>query len=227
MVLTENILIRKETMMQIQNINEKSFKKYGKILTGYHVDGILAEMEHTPLTREVIYVPSVEEMEALPDAEEMKNRGFGGLPIQIGYCNGDNRKLNGLEFHRSSEINIAVNNLVLLLGREQDIEADDTYDTSRVEAFFVPAGTVIEVYATTLHYAPCGVDGNGFQVAVVLPKGTNYPLTSKHARVHNNIADSEDALLAATNKWLIGHEECGLDDTAFIGLKGVNPDING
>ena len=48
MVLTENILIRKETMMQIQNINEKSFKKYGKILTGYHVDGILAEMEHTP-----------------------------------------------------------------------------------------------------------------------------------------------------------------------------------
>ena len=124
--------------MQIQNINEESFKKYGKILTGYHVDGILAEMEHTPLTREVIYVPSVEEMEALPDAEEMKNRGFGGLPIQIGYCNGDNRKLNGLEYHRSSEINIAVNNLVLLLGREQDIEADDTYDTSRVEAFFVP-----------------------------------------------------------------------------------------
>lgn len=58
-------------------------------------------------------------------------------------------------------------------------------------------------------------------------KGTNYPLTSKHARVHNNIADSEDALLAATNKWLIGHEEGGLDDTAFIGLKGVNPDING
>ena len=109
MVLTENILIRKETMMQIQNINEESFKKYGKILTGYHVDGILAEMEHTPLTREVIYVPSVEEMEALPDAEEMKNRGFGGLPIQIGYCNGDNRKLNGLEYHRSSEINIAVN----------------------------------------------------------------------------------------------------------------------
>ena len=91
-------------------------------------------------TREVIYVPSVEEMEALPDAEEMKNRGFGGLPIQIGYCNGDNRKLNGLEYHRSSEINIAVNNLVLLLGREQDIEADDTYDTSRVEAYapFLP-----------------------------------------------------------------------------------------
>ena len=67
--------------------------------------------------------------------------------------------------------------------------------------------THLDVYKRQLHYAPCGVDGKGFQVAVVLPKGTNYPLTSKHARVHNNIADSEDALLAATNKWLIGHEE--------------------
>ena len=216
MVLTENILIRKETMMQIQNINEESFKKYGKILTGYHVDGILAEMEHTPLTREVIYVPSVEEMEALPDAEEMKNRGFGGLPIQIGYCNGDNRKLNWLEYHRSSEINIAVNNLVLLLGREQDIEADDTYDTSRVEAFFVPAGTVIEVYATTLHYAPCTAEGeNGFRCVVVLPKGTNTELDFAAG------AEGEDRLLAAKNKWLIAHEEAGIVG-AFCGLKGEN-----
>lgn len=173
-------------------------------------------MEHTPLTREVVYVPSVEEMEALPDAEEMKNRGFGGLPIQIGYCNGDNRKLNGLEYHRSSEINIAVNNLVLLLGREQDIEADGTYDTSRVEAFFVPAGTVIEVYATTLHYAPCTAEGeNGFRCVVVLPKGTNTELDFAAG------AEGEDRLLAAKNKWLISHEEAGIVG-AFCGLKGEN-----
>lgn len=68
--------------MQIQNINEKSFKKYGKILTGYHVDGMLAEMEHTPLTRDVVYVPSVEEMEALPDAEEMKNADLAAFPFK-------------------------------------------------------------------------------------------------------------------------------------------------
>ena len=155
-------------------------------------------------------------MEALPDAEEMKNRGFGGLPIQIGYCNGDNRKLNGLEYHRSYEINIAVNNLVLLLGREQDIEADDTYDTSRVEAFFVPAGTVIEVYATTLHYAPCTAEGeNGFRCVVVLPKGTNTELDFAAG------AEGEDRLLAAKNKWLIAHEEAGIVG-AFCGLKGEN-----
>ena len=50
--------------MKIQNVNDESFKKYGKVLNGYHVAGILKEMEHTPLTKEVVYVPSVEEMES-------------------------------------------------------------------------------------------------------------------------------------------------------------------
>ena len=213
--------------MRIQNVADDAFRRYGKVLEGYDFTELLKEMKHTPVPEDVTYVPSVEEMEALPVAKELQNKGYGGLPIEIGYCNGHNKKLNGLEYHRSSEINVAVTDLVLLIGHQQDVEKDFTYDTSKVKAFLVPAGTAVEVYATTLHYAPCGVDGNGFQVAVVLPKGTNYPLTSKHARVHNNIADSEDALLAATNKWLIGHEEGGLDDTAFIGLKGVNLDING
>ena len=58
--------------MKIQNVNDESFKKYGKVLNGYTCSRYLKEMEHTPLTKEVVYVPSVEEMEALPDAEEMK-----------------------------------------------------------------------------------------------------------------------------------------------------------
>ena len=33
--------------MKIQNVNDESFKKYGKVLNGYHVAGILKEMEHT------------------------------------------------------------------------------------------------------------------------------------------------------------------------------------
>lgn len=202
--------------MQIQSVNDKSFRKYGKVLTGYSIEGILEEMKHTPLTKEVVYVPSVEEMEVLPDAEELKNRGFGGLPVQIGYCNGDNKKLNGLEYHRSSEINIAVNDLVLLLGAEQDIESDGTYDTSLAEAFLVPAGTVIEVYATTLHYAPCTAEGeSGFRCVVVLPKGTNTELTFSPG------TEGEDRLLAAKNKWLIVHEEANTEG-AFCGLKGEN-----
>ena len=95
-----------------------------------------------------------------------------------------------------------------------------------MEAFLVPAGTGVEVFATSLHYAPCGVDGQGFQVAIVLPQGTNYPLQGTHQKVDHGCAPSEDALLAATNKWLIGHAEGGLPEGSFIGLIGENLDVS-
>lgn len=152
---------------------------------------------------------------ALDVEKELKNRAFGGLPVLIGYCNGHNKKLNALEYHRNSEINVAVTDLVLLIGHQQDIEEDLTYDTSKVEAFLVPAGTGIEVYATTLHYAPCHVNESGFQCVVVLPRGTNteidFPVPG----------DGEDGLMTARNKWLIAHEDAKIEG-AFNGLKGEN-----
>ena len=201
--------------MKIQNVTDASFRKYGKIITEYSFEKILKEMEHTPLPKDVVYVPSVEELEVLPEAAEICKKGFGGLPIQIGYCNGDNHKLNALEYHRSSELDIAQTDLILLLGMQQDIEDGDIYDTSKVEAFLVPAGTGIEVYGTTLHYAPCGVDGNGFKAVVVLPKGTNTDLMTCHTK------SFDDKLLTAKNKWLIAHEEAGIEG-AFCGLQGEN-----
>lgn len=199
--------------MNIQKVTDPSFGKYGKVLEGYAYSRILKEMEHTPLPKEVIYVPSVEELEALPEAVEFQNRGFGGLPIQIGYCNGDNQKLNALEYHRSSEINIAVTDMILLLGAQQDIREDYTYDTSLVEAFLVPAGTAIEVYATTLHYAPCTAAEGGFRCVVILPAGTNTELNFPAG------TDGEERLITLKNKWLIAHEEAGIEG-AFCGLKG-------
>ena len=47
-----------------------------------------------------------------------------------------------------------------------------------MEYFFVPAGTAVELYATTLHYAPCSVDGKEFRCGVVLPRGTNEKLSA-------------------------------------------------
>ena len=213
-------------IMEIKKVNSKDFNVYGKIINLKNSNELIEAMENTPLPEDVIYVPSDKVLEELDTYKQMSKSVYGDMPVQIGYCNGHNSKLNALEYHRDSEINIAATDMILMLGLLTDVSKEHTYDTANVKAFLVPAGTAVEVYATTLHYAPCGVDGNGFQVAVVLPKGTNYPLTSKHTRVHNNIAESEDALLAAANKWLIGHAEGGLDDTAFIGLKGVNLDIN-
>lgn len=56
---------------------------------------------------------------------------YGGMPIQIGYCNGHNHLLNAVEYHRDSEINIAVTDMILILGKEQDITEDHTYDSSK------------------------------------------------------------------------------------------------
>lgn len=212
--------------MQILSVKDDEFRKYGRVIENVDFTGLIDALKKTPVPEGVAYEPAVRELETQPVRLKISEVLYGEMPVQIGYCNGHNSKLNALEYHRDSEINIAATDMILMLGLLTEVEKDYIYDTSKVKAFLVPANTAVEVYATTLHYAPCGVDGNAFQVAVVLPKGTNYPLTSNHTRVHNNIADSEDALLAATNKWLIGHKEGGLDSSVFIGLKGENLDIN-
>lgn len=205
--------------MKIQKVTDPAFRKYGQVLEGYDFTGLIKEMKHTPVPEDVIYVPSVEELEALDIMKDLQNKEYGGLPIQIGYCNGHNKKLNAVEYHRNSEINVAVTDLVLLIGHQQDIEPDHTYDTSKIEAFLVPAGTGIEVYATTLHYAPCHVNEGGFQCVVVLPKGTNTDLTFQTEKT------GEDSLMTAKNKWLIAHEDAKIAG-AFNGLKGENITID-
>ena len=205
--------------MKIQKVTDPAFRKYGQVLEGYDFTGLIKEMKHTPVPEDVIYVPSVEELEALDIMKDLQNKGYGGLPVQIGYCNGHNKKLNAVEYHRNSEINVAVTDLVLLIGHQQDIEPDHTYDTSKIEAFLVPAGTGIEVYATTLHYAPCHVNEGGFQCVAVLPKGTNTDLTFQTEKT------GEDSLMTAKNKWLIAHEDAKIAG-AFNGLKGENITID-
>nr|WP_173771695.1 MULTISPECIES: DUF4867 family protein [Blautia] len=205
--------------VKIQKVTDPAFGRYGQVLEGYDFTGLIKEMKHTPVPEDVIYVPSVEELEALDVMKDLQNKGYGGLPVQIGYCNGHNKKLNAVEYHRNSEINVAVTDLVLLIGHQQDIEPDHTYDTSKIEAFLVPAGTGIEVYATTLHYAPCHVNEGGFQCVVVLPKGTNTDLTFQTEKT------GEDSLMTAKNKWLIAHEDAKIAG-AFNGLKGENITID-
>lgn len=202
--------------MEIKNVNDKAFKKYGKVISDFTCDDILAAMEKIAAPFDVVYVPGDASLEACPTAEKVSYSLYGGMPVQIGYCNGHNKVLNAFEYHRDSEINIAATDLVLILGSQQDIEDDYSYDTAKAEAFLVPAGTVVEVYATTLHYAPCHVNEDGFKCVVVLPKGTNTDIEKKQDI-------KEDRLLFARNKWLIAHPESGLEkDGAFIGLKGEN-----
>lgn len=200
--------------MQIKSVTDSAFRKYGRVLN-LEVPDLLKRLAETPLPQDVIYVASSPELEGCAEYETIRDSVFGGMPIQIGYCNGNNHKLNAVEYHRDSEINIPLEGAVFLLGSEQDVEDDFTYDTAKMEAFEAPAGTVVEFYGTTLHYAPCNAVEKGFQVVVVLPKGTNTEppvLSGKFP---------EDKLMTARNKWLIAHEEAGIEG-AFVGLKGEN-----
>lgn len=205
--------------MEIRKVTDPEFKVYGKIVTGYDCGELLKAMGQTPVPEDVVYVASDRELEGLEVSKRIQKNMYGQLPIQVGYCNGRNRKMNAMEYHRTSEINVAATDLVLMLGRQQDVGEDGTYDTSLAEAFLVPAGTVIEVYATTLHYAPCHVEEDGFRRVVILPKGTNTDMEPVEELFF------EDKLLFAKNKWLIGHREGGLPKNAYLGLRGSNLEL--
>lgn len=201
--------------MEIKKVTDAAFRKYGKVVQGIDFGPLVDALAKTPLGDNVEYRPSVPELEATPVFEALKTKTYGELPIQIGFCNGKNYKLNALEYHRSSEINVGGTDAILLVGLQSDITEDFTYDTSLVEAFLLPKGTAVELYATTLHYAPCSANDNGFQVGIVLPKDTNLPLDKDHNTW-------EDKLITAKNKWLIGHPEGGLAEGVHLGLIGEN-----
>lgn len=212
--------------MKIKSVFSKSFNKYGKVLQGYDVKALLEKLESSTEkpSNAVIYVPSDSALEAI-SAADFSTNAYGGMPIQIGYCNGNNTKLNCLEWHRGSEINIPTGDIVLLLAQLSSVKKGKL-NTNDVEAFAVPAGTVVQVYETTLHYAPCNgvkngeVSKDGFRVIIVLPKDTN---TEKPAIKE---IDFEDKLLWAKNKWLIAHPDTSEAKAgAFVGLVGKNIDI--
>ncbi len=206
----------------IQKVTDKAFATYGRVVEGYDTAELLKVLaETTPAPADgVVYVPGDAGLEATPAMKDFTDNCYGGMPIQIGYCNGTNTKLNCLEYHRDSEIDIAGEDCILLLARQQDC-MDEMLDTSKVEAFLCPKGTAVELYATTLHYAPCSAKlGAAFRVVIILPKGTN---TEKP---EISVKDKDDARLFARNKWLIAHPEASeVQSGAVIGLTGENIDI--
>ena len=141
--------------------------------------------------------------------------------MQAGYCNGRNTTYNGFEYHKGSEINIAVTDFMLVLGHVWDIR-DNTYRTEDAEVFFVEQGTAIEMYQTTLHLSPCRVCDQGFKDIVVLPRGTNTPLRDAGKRV-----EKEERLLLMMNKWVLAHPEREplIRQGAYPGMLGENREL--
>ena len=207
--------------MKVFSVYDPEFKPYGQVHEGYDTACLLNAMNTIPLPEAgTAYEPSIPVLEAVCTYGQLQNNAYGGMPIQLGMCWGRNTRLNCLEYHRDSEFNVGTGDFILLLARQDEI-VDGTLDTAKVKAFRVPAGALVEVYATTLHYAPCHVDeAEGFRVAVALPRGTNTAAPGAASR------NEEDKWLTARNKWLLAHPESAeAAQGAHVGLKGVNIDI--
>ncbi len=207
--------------MKIYSVYDPKFKEYGQIHKNFPVRGILEALAKTPVTEGVVYTMEDKSLQSLPDAAAVSADLFGGMPAQLGWCNGHNTKLNCLEYHRDSEFNLGTRDFILLLAKQSQV-CEGRLDTAAVMAFRVPAGIMVEVYATSLHYAPCHVSDEGFQVLVAMPKGTNGP------KPDTTLSGADGKLLWACNKWLIAHAEAPeAQDGAFVGLNGENINVSG
>ena len=192
--------------MKIYSVYDAEFARYGRVHSGIESAALLREMERIPLPESgTAYEPSIAALEACEAFADYRTSVFGGMPVQLGMCWGRNTKLNCLEYHRDSEFNLGLGDFILLLAKQDEIEA----------------GVLVEVYATTLHYAPCHTDETaGFRVLVALPRGTN---TAKPAL---RGVSPEDKYLAACNKWLLAHSESSeAKNGAAVALRGENIDI--
>lgn len=206
--------------MRIYSIFDPEFHSYGQIQKDFPAEELLDTLSQTPITDHVVYTACDPMLQELPVMTEISEIPFGGMPVQLGWCNGYNTKLNCLEYHRSSEFNLGTEDFVLLVAKQSEI-VDGLLDTGKVKAFRVPKGVMVECYATTLHYAPCHTDATkGFRVLVALPAGTN---TDKP---EINPITEESKLLWARNKWLLAHPESSEATIgAYVGLFGKNIDL--
>ena len=201
--------------MEIIDVHDPRFLQFGRVLQG-DFKKILNLLQATPMPEQgMIYVGSDPQLEEADILSSFSQNFYGDMPVQVGYCNGHNQKLNCLEYHKGNEINMANEDFILLLASFFDIE-NGKLDTSKVVAFRVPAGVAVEVYATSLHYAPCGIHGSGFKTLVVLPRNTNEAIP----------LNPRDPSLWARNKWLLAHPESNEAKAgAYVGLVGENIEI--
>lgn len=204
--------------LSFYDVFSEEFSEYGRVIERLDASALMTEAKQIPYPENgSSYLPSVASLEATDVAKKIKESVFGTLDTQIGYCFGHNDTLGATEWHFSSELNVAVTPLVLILGKRSDIK-NGTIDSGDMKAFYVPEGTVIEVYATTLHFCPCQVSDRGFGCIVGLPTGTNTPLD----------APVDDPILFRKNKWILAHEENAalIEKGVLAGIFGENYKIN-
>lgn len=157
------------------------------------------------------YIPNDVENQSTKIVKEVESEVFGELPVQAGWCFGGQTAMDGMEWHKTSEVVVACSDAVLLLGDYADV-VNDTYDSSNAIALYIKCGEAVEIKPMTLHYAPLPVQ-EFFKVAIILPLNTNLPL-------EGGIKGAKRAV----NKWLLVHAENidGIKCGEKVGVIGKN-----
>jgi len=211
----------------ILSVFDSSFKRYGMVYTDFKVDDLMKYIESNNIVKdEIVYIADIPEMrkELSAQLDPIINTIYAGLDVQVGVCYGKNNALNALEYHQGSEVYIVGEDMIMLLGSDEDIKwPEGTYDSSLIKFFYTPKGTVIELKGGCLHYAPVNVyKKKGFNVIVSLLKNTNTPLDFK---IGNNFGNNfKDKLLIAKNSWFIAHPEfkAAKESGWHLGINGEN-----
>ncbi len=200
--------------LRILPADSPDLARYGRLVRGIDC----SEMFVQALTEVDLEGPAYKrELEVLKHFEsfsKIRSEVYGNsTALQAGLCFGMNDRMNGMEYHRGSEVIVAVSDVVLFLGRAEDI-TDFTWDSSMAVPFYLPAGSLVELYGNTLHLAPCRVSEHPFCTIIILPEGTNRPLETPQ---------SDDPTYFMKNKWMLCHPESpAAQRGAYVGITGDN-----
>lgn len=190
--------------LKIQSVDDPTFNRYAQVIDGYDNYSVATVMDRIKLPTDFYYKISSPDLESDAEIQKVGANVFAGMPFVAGECVGNSSDLPHSEYHNGSEVNIFQNDVVMALGRRSDV-VDFKYDPSKdAELYFIPAGTAIEMYGGTLHYAPFKVNPEGFKFVVMLPEGANEELPTEKTFDNPRIEKKSNWFFGYDNESMIG-----------------------
>lgn len=182
----------------IHSLHDSEFKKYGIVYSGYDLSELNKYMDKVSISDTNSYVVDNDKIEATKIIKDIERDIYAGMSVSAGECLGHCNSFSAIEFHQGSEVNITFTDVVMALGKRSDIENQEYNAEKHAELFFIPKGTVFEMYSDTLHYSPIEVEKSGFKAIVIVLQGTNQILPD-HFK-------SSNRMVVKKNKFQLAHK---------------------